>query len=177
MTHQPIPEHLRSYLTVADELPERLSDCPVEEIERLQTRLRDLVALCANREGQIAKLADRLHLITHAALTRIDGDSQPHDTHWSEIVGLANGDPNWLRSARLTYEQDHASLVALARHLVESLIDSLPEEGPIDEAWKAREAESIADSLEQEILPAMELAEDGRTFLRGQGKPYEVERA
>lgn len=121
--------------------------------------------------ARVQALEDRLRLITRAALERIDGDSS-QDTHWSEIIGIANGDPRWLQHAKANYEVDHAQLVRHARRLVESLVDSLPDEGPIDDAWRQHEAACIADSLEQEILPEMFLAEDGRVFLRGQGKPY-----
>lgn len=50
-----------------------------------------------------ALLTERLRLITRAALEHIDGDRQPDDTNWSEIVGIAEGDPNWLQHARANY--------------------------------------------------------------------------
>ena len=59
-----IPPYLQSYLDVADALPIRLADASLDDIEMLQQRLRDLVALVANRDGQIVKLTrelDRLH--------------------------------------------------------------------------------------------------------------------
>lgn len=59
-----VPNYLISYLDVADSLPERLDGAHRDEIEMLQRRLRELVALVANREEQIVKLTrelDRLH--------------------------------------------------------------------------------------------------------------------
>lgn len=59
-----IPAYLQSHLDVADALPIRLADASLDDIEMLQQRLRDLVALVANRDGQIVKLTrelDRLH--------------------------------------------------------------------------------------------------------------------
>lgn len=48
------------------------------------------------------QLAERLALIVRVALDRIDGDS-PQDTAWSEIIGIAQGDPHWLQHARTNH--------------------------------------------------------------------------
>lgn len=119
------------------------------------------------------RLRERLHLITRAALERIDGDSRPHDTHWSEIIGIAEGDPNWLHCAKVNYEINHLRLVSLATKLLHTcLIET--DEDLRSPASLARVSAAMADQIEQEILPEMFLAEDGRTFLRGQGQPYEI---
>lgn len=120
---------------------------------------------------RVAMLERRLHLITRAALERIDSDSQPNDTHWSEIIGIAEGDPNWLHHAKVNYEVDHLRLVSLATKLLHTcLIET--DEDLRSPASLARVAGAMADQIEQEILPELMLAEDGRTFLRGQGESY-----
>lgn len=55
-----VPAYLRSYLAVADSLPERLDGVPVEEIENLQRRLRDLVTFAAHLDAQVAQLSREL---------------------------------------------------------------------------------------------------------------------
>lgn len=112
---------------------------------------------------EIAILRERLNLITRAALNRIDGDSQPNDTHWSEIIGIAEGDPNWLRHAKINYDVDHADLVQRCRRLLGHIIDGVGVGSSEDQI-----AHFMADALEEELLPEMVLAENGRTFRRSQ---------
>lgn len=117
-------------------------------------------------------MAERLQLIEQAALNRIDGDSQPNDTQWGEIVGIACGDPNWLQHAKANYPAEHAKLVTICLSLLESITDQF-ERGDSDQSIAA----CMADQIEQELLPAMVIGEDGRTFLRSQGQPYPREEA
>lgn len=126
-------------------------------------------------------MAERLHLITRAALDRIDGDSQS-DTHWAEIVGIAEGDPNWLQHAKANYEKTHAEIVRFSMKLIEHVIENLDGEETmtvtlVPTARMQHIAEYMADLIEQDLLPVQFLAEDGRTFLRSQGKPYPREEA
>lgn len=122
---------------------------------------------------RITVLEGRLRLITRAALERIDGDSQPHDTHLAEIIGIAEGDPHWLHHAKVNYEVDHLRLVSLATKLLHTcLIET--DEDLRSPASLARVSAAMADQIEQEILPEMMLAEDGRVFLRGQGQAYDI---
>lgn len=160
-----VPPYLQNHLLIANGLQERFSEAPVEDVGLVQDRIHDLVALVASRDATIEKLAHRLHLIMRAALDRIDGDS-PSDTQWSEIVGIADGDPNWLQHARINYAANHFKLVTLARSLFETFLES--EDSP-----KGHElvVQQIADQIEQEVLPELMLGEDGRTFLQSQQKP------
>lgn len=116
-------------------------------------------------------MAERLRLIERAALDRIDGDSQPNDTHWGEIIGIACGDPNWLQHAKANYPVKHQQLVKLSAELIERILHELDGELATP-AQIVRTAEIVADLIEQDVLPEMFLAEDGRTFLRSQGQPY-----
>lgn len=161
-----VPPYLQNHLSVADGLVDRFPEAPVDDVHLVAGRIHDLVALVANRDALVEKLLDRLRLITRAALDHTDGDSQPHDTHFAEIVGIAEGDPDWLRHARVNYETKHARLVELSKSLYLTALESE------DSAKGATLAiEQIADQIEQELLPEMMLGEDGRTFLKSQGLP------
>lgn len=122
-------------------------------------------AICRERKSldTVEGLRLRLNLIIRAALNHIDGDSQPHDTHWSEIIGIAEADPNWLQHAKANYDVQHARLVELSKGLLNTIIDQLS--FTADEMVIAR---MMADQIEQALLPEMMLAEDGRTFRRAQ---------
>lgn len=128
--------------------------------------IRALAQLMTDR---LATLERRLHFITRAALNHIDGDSQPSDTHWSEIVGLAEGDPNWLRHAQANYDLQHARLVELSKRLIETAVEHVEDEGLAPGFVRSpqamqRLAAVVADQIEQDLLPEMVLAENGRTF-------------
>lgn len=112
--------------------------------------------------ARVKVLEERLRLIMRAALDRIDGDSQPNDTHWSEIVGIADGDPNWLQHARVNYALDHATLVTHCRRLFGYITDAVALNTP-DQI-----AHMMADHLEEAVLPELVLGEDGRAFRHAQ---------
>lgn len=65
-----IPPYLQSYLDTAESLPQRLWDVPVEDVELLQQRLRDLVELVAHRDATIFKLTAALGRAEEKAITR-----------------------------------------------------------------------------------------------------------
>ena len=66
MTAAYVPTYLVSYLNVADSLPERLDGAHRDEVEMVQMRLRDLVALVTNRDEQIVKLTRELDRVRPA---------------------------------------------------------------------------------------------------------------
>jgi hypothetical protein len=146
-----------------------------EKTVDLDASLKSLGEAIDRRMEELDELRDRLHLIAMAALNRIDGDTHA-DTYWSEIVGIAKGDPNWLRHARINYEVKHARLVQLSARLLQTCLIETDEDLRSPDSIQ-RVAVAIADQIEQELLPEMQIGEDGRTFLRGQGKPYPVEQA
>ena len=130
--------------------------------EELNAAMESLSQSIDRSNAEKDRLRERLRLITAAALNHVDGDSQPNDTHWSEIVGIAEGDPNWLQHAKANYEVKHAELVRFATTIVEHVINEFSQYSVAD---TPRVAAEVADRIEQELLPAMVLAEDGRTFL------------
>ena len=77
-----------------------------EKTVDLDASLDSLGAAIDRSVAERDQLRERLELITRAALERIDGDSQPNDTHWSEIIGIAEGDPYWLQHARANYVRE-----------------------------------------------------------------------
>lgn len=139
--------------------------------QELYASLEDLNKAIDRSNAEKDQLRERLRLIERIALNHIGGDSAS-DQALGEIVGVAEGDPNWLRHAKINYEMDRAKLVRAARTMVEDFIEHFPEEGIPEEAAKQYAAEALADQIEQELLPMLFMAEDGRTFLRGTGQPY-----
>lgn len=140
----------------------------------LDASLQSLGEAIDQRMEELDQLRERLQLIIRAALNHLDGESQPHDTHLSEIIGIAKGDPNWLHHAKVNYDVKHQQLVDLCGRLLETSESYFDYEAGHFDPLGAQHA--MADIIEQEIIPEMFLAEDGRVFLRGQGKPYPPER-
>lgn len=142
-------------------------------IVNIEASLHSLSEALDRSKAENDRLRERLDLIVKAELNHIDGDFQ-HDGHHAEIVGIAIANPDWLKHAKETYDMKHAELVQFGREMFERINDQIGFGSTAEHI-----AHVIADVIEERILPAMVLAEDGRTFLRSQGKPYprEVEKA
>jgi hypothetical protein len=69
----------------------------------LERALAELDCSIVRSLAEKDELRERLRLVIRAASEHIDGDSQPSDTHWSEIIGIAEGDPNWVQHAKANY--------------------------------------------------------------------------
>jgi len=66
-----IPPYLQSYLDVADSLPQRWPELPVEDVEMVRRRFHDLVKFAAHLEAQNARLTRELDRVRPAIQKRI----------------------------------------------------------------------------------------------------------
>jgi len=61
-----IPPYLQSYIDVADSLPQRWPELPVEDVEMVRRRFHDLVKFAAHLEAQNTRLTRELDRVRPA---------------------------------------------------------------------------------------------------------------